>query len=152
MRRKTRRIIAGAAGGMAGGVMVAVVSAFTDRLMDQRSARKMPRGLRRIFATRLTQEPSRKRTVVSKTILASAALGGLYGGIRAGLNLPGLVTGPLFGISGLTLSRLGLGDDAARARGPWNSNRMSLGPRLVSTAVYGVVADRMARRVENMLS
>ncbi len=87
-----------------------------------------------------------------KQLLSGALLGGVYGALRSALRLPGILSGPIYGLVTYALSWVGLGPAMERTPGPWNEQPMALLPRLVSHTVYGTVTDLISEQVEDILS
>jgi hypothetical protein len=150
MSKRTNRIIAGTIGGMIGGVVMTLALMATRRLPV---VRKISGELDQFpvlgAAAEIEDEPT---GTLGKQLLSSAVLGGVYGALRSALRLPGILSGPAYGLVSYGLSWVGLGPAMERTPGPWNEQPMALLPRLVTHTVYGTVTDMISERVEGMLS
>ncbi len=152
---KMKQIIGGVIGGMAGGVAVALALAAMQRMQGrtQSRSRGFTNSLRQAFLTRtMPRMRSNDRSALGRLILQSAVLGGAYGGLRAALNLPGFLFGPVFGLASYGLSRAGIDTTAGQALGPWNRKSNALAPRLITHTVYGTVTHMVSEQVQNLLS
>lgn len=148
MSKRTNRIIAGTIGGMIGGVVMTLALTATRRLPVVRKTSKVDQ----VPVLGTTAEVEEETTgTLGKQLLSSAVLGGMYGAIRSALRLPGILSGPAYGLVSYGHSWVGLGPAMERTPGPWNEQPMALLPRLVTHTVYGTVTDLISDRVENML-
>lgn len=152
---KTKEIVGGVIGGMAGGVAVALALTAMQRVTGHSQSR--PRGLaqslRHAFLTRTAwRSRSDENATLGRTLVQSAVLGGAYGGLRAALNLPGVLSGPVFGLATYGLSRAGFDTQAGVASGPWNRGSQALAPRLITHTVYGTVTHMVSEQVQDLLS
>ncbi len=150
MSKRTNKIVAGAIGGMIGGVLTTV--AFTA-LRRSPFARKISGEVEDVpFLGTATEIEEMPNGALRKQLLSSAILGGVYGALRSALHLPGIFSGPIYGLVSYSLSWVGLGPAMERTPGPWNERPMALVPRLITHTVYGTVTDLISERVEDMLA
>ncbi len=140
MNKRVKQIIGGAAGGMAGGLVMSIALTAARRS-------NLP-GLALQNQNPASQHPSE----LGKRVLISGLLGGIYGAIRAGLNLPGLIAGPLYGLVSYGLSTTGLGPTVEKTPGPWNKQQSGMISGMIQHTVYGMVTDSVAGFVERLLS
>ncbi len=141
MSKGVNKIIAGAIGGMVGGVVMSLALMGTRRI-----AQRVP-ALEGAF-------PNADDTNVQslgKELAASAALGGVYGVMRSALHLPGLLFGPVYGLANYGLERVGFGPAITQTKGPWNENSMGIAPRMITSIVYGTVADWVGGFIMDLL-
>ncbi len=135
---------------MAGGAVMALALASMRRVGF---IRRLNNELDRIplvgAATTNLPEPEDH---LGKRVLTSALLGGAYGAIRSGLQLPGILSAPVFGLVAMGLSRAGIGPEAKGTPGPWDGQSKGLIPELVTHTVYGTVTDQVSTRVEDILA
>ncbi len=155
MSTRMNRIVAGAAGGMAGGIVMALALTALRQMASGRNSQSRSRlnGIRGALLTRtMPRSEQVDRQEIARRVAQSAFLGALYGGIRSGLNLPRFVFGPVFGLVTYGLSQVGLAPAVSEVPGPWNKSSMPFVPRMVTHTLYGVVTDTISERVENMLA
>lgn len=154
MSKRTNRIVAGAIRGMAGGAVMAL--AFTAiRRIDWNQV-PVIRDLNQNDYLSLVQTSSESQPeeagTLGKRVLVSALLGGLYGALRSAFQLPGLISGPIFGLASYPLSWIGLGPAAENNPGPWKETPQGLLPRLVTHSLYGMVTDQVSERFQDLLA
>ena len=152
----TKRIAAGAAGGLAGGLVMTAFMTFATRagiiktplpVKVQRWAEDQAGVQDR--ATGIQEEV----TAQAGHLAFSAGLGALYGAISSAFRLPPLPTGPIYGASLYALHLGALGPAAGITKGPWNEEPATAGRRLMMHLIFGtvtaLVTDRLGRsRVE----
>ncbi len=141
MSKGTNKIIAGAIGGMVGGVVMSLALMGTRRI-----AQRVP-ALEGAFPK--ADEPDVQS--LGRELATSAALGGVYGVLRSSLHLPGLLFGPVYGLANYGLERAGFGPAIAQTKGPWNKNSMGIAPRMITNIVYGTVADWVGGFIQDLL-
>ncbi len=149
MSKRTNRIIAGAIGGMIGGVVMSLALTAVRRSPLLRQVNHDVEQIPIIgTSAEIQEEPAGN---LSKRLLSAAILGGVYGALRSALRLPGILAGPAYGLVAYALSWVGLGPAMERTPGPWNEQPMAFIPKLVTNTVYGTVTDLISERVGDML-
>ncbi len=151
MSTRGKAIIAGAIGGMVGGVVMALALMMTNRREMEKASIK-DKVVDRMESTPLAGAAARlrrtDRKAVAQNLAMSALLGGIYGIIRSGLRLPGILFGPAFGLVTYGLGWIGLGPAIDRTPGPWSDESDDVVPALVTHTAFGMVADFVSERVE----
>ena len=157
MENLTREVTAGAAGGLAGGIVLtgAMLAAERLGLVDK----SLPVKVERWTAYHAGVDPEDLKGPVtigeeavahSGHLVASAALGATYGVLRARYDAPAVSSGLVFGLGLFALNLGVIGPALTITRKPWNERPRILGQRAVLHALFGVVtavvAERIARR------
>ncbi len=150
---KKNKVVSEIVGGMLGGAAMALGLYATSRIDLARVpiVGRFSDETDQFTFVGTSSENDKTASALGKTVLATAMLGGIYGGLRSALRLPGFLFGPIFGLATYAINWLGLGPEMKRVPGPWNSRDTAILPRMVTHAVYGFVADQVAERVENAL-
>lgn len=146
-------VLAGAAGGLAGGLVMTSFMTIATRLgiIDTILPVKVARYAEE--KARLDNRPSGlSEEVMAEAghLVFSTALGALYGGARSTFRLPAFPSGPIFG-AGLYALDLGIvGPATGVTKGPWDEKPTVAGRRLFMHVVFGtvtaLVADKLRRR------
>lgn len=155
-RRDTRDLVTGAAGGLAGGLVLTAVMVLSERMTGQPSdaVAMFRRGERQLGLPhrRQTARPTLREEVASEGghLLLSAVLGGGFGVLRRGLGLSAQPAGLVLGLGFYPLAHGLVGPLLGLMRPPWRQRPVKMAQRVLLHAVFGsvtaLVADRLDRR------
>lgn len=145
-----RNLAAGAAGGLAGGCVMAVFMTIAKRTgilqvplpvrverwaEDRIEVRDRPQGL---------QEEALGQ---AGHLVFSAALGAAYGALAPALPFPASAAGPLYGAALYALNLGALGPAAGITKGPARENLSTAGRRMAMHVVFGTVTAMVFERL-----
>ena len=145
-----KTIAAGAAGGLAGGIVMIAFMTVATRAGIIKTA--LPVKVERWAehqagvqegATGIQEEV----TAQAGHLAFSAGLGALYGAILSAFRLPALPSGPIYGASLYALHLGALGPAAGITKGPWNEEPTTAGRRLMMHVIFGTVTAVVAQRL-----
>lgn len=143
-------IAAGAAGGLAGGLIMTAFMTVATRAgiintplpmkvqrwaEDKAGVENRPAGL---------QEEA---TAQGGHLLFSATLGALYGALNSAVRLPTLPSGSIYGAGLYALNLGALGPASGITRGPWNEKPTTAGRRLMMHVLFGTVTAFVASKL-----
>ncbi|HEV2124139.1 MAG TPA: hypothetical protein VGW38_15355 [Chloroflexota bacterium] len=80
-------------------------------------------------------------------LLLSAAFGAGYGALRGAYSLPAMPSGPLYGLGLYALNLGGIAPTLGITPGPWNEEPMTAGRRMMMHLMYGAVTALLTERL-----
>ncbi len=150
MQSMTRDIAAGAAGGLAGGIVMsgAMVMAEHFGLEPMTPPVKVGRWASYHAGNRerLKEDVTVREEAFAETghLVASAALGAAFGALRGQVALPPVVSGLAFGLGLYAINYGALGPALTVTKKPWNVSPVQHAERAAIHAVFGMVIGLVA--------
>ena len=146
----TKTIVAGAAGGLAGGLVMTAFMTVATRAGIIKTP--LPVKVERWAEDQAGIQDG--RTGIEEEVTAqaghlafSAGLGALYGAMLSAFRLPAIPSGPIYGASLYALTLGALGPAAGITKGPWNEEPATAGRRLMMHLIFGTVTALVAQRL-----
>ncbi len=145
-----REIGAGAAGGLAGGMVMTTAMMVGKQMgiLDTPVPLKVERKLEEHAGVAGQTSPKQEKALAMVEHMAlSVGFAAAYGALRSRFGLRAIPSGPLYGLGVYALNLGGVGPALGATAGPWSEQPMTVGRRVMMHVVYGAVTALVAEQV-----
>jgi hypothetical protein len=143
-------ILAGVAGGLAGGTVMTVVMLMGKKtgMIPDPLPIKIEREIEERRGLEEKTSPQQEKILAfAGHYLVSALFGAGYGLLHWATNISPILAGPLYGLGVYTLNLVGVGPAAQLTPGPWREEPLTVGRRMMMHAVFGTVTAFVSSKV-----